>query len=191
MKASSFSPSPTTHYLPSTLGIFGAFLALSFALPVHAQAPANCATVYRGACVSQAVCEQGVAQGKMKIQANTSCESTASGDVCCVPVVAASTAAKSGTVTTVGFGLKNPLGNRTVPQLVGDIVSWLGGLAGMLFFGMMLWGGIEWMTARGDGKQVQQAQKRIINSILGIGIILLSYVVIDVVIGLPNVLIGG
>jgi hypothetical protein len=171
------------------LGLSGAFFILAFALPVHAQT-VNCATTYRGNCTLRATCEQSVAQGTMKIQTSTNCEATA-GNVCCVSVSATASAGKSGTVATVGFGLKNPLGNRTIPQLIGDIVSWLGALAGMLFFGMMLWGGIEWMTARGDGKQVQQAQKRIINSILGIGIILLSYVIIDTVIGLPNVLVGG
>ena len=46
------------------------------------------------------------------------------------------------------------------------------------------------MTARGDGKQVQQAQKRILNSMIGIAIILLSYVIIDTVISVPNVLVG-
>ncbi len=132
----------------------------------------------------------------MKIQEGTNCETETVGGqsgiiVCCVPVSAAPVAKKSGgTESGAGFGLKNPLGNRTIPQLIGDIVSWLGGLAGMLFFGMMLWGGIEWMTARGDGKQVQQAQKRILNSMIGIAIILLSYVIIDTVISVPNVLVG-
>lgn len=109
--------------------------------------------------------------------------------MCCIPV-SATAPKQAATVTTVGYGLKNPLGNRSIQQIVGDIISWLGGLAGMLFFGTLLWGGIEWMTARGDGKAVQQAQKRMMNAVLGIGIILLSYFIIDAVMGLPNMLIA-
>lgn len=157
------------------------------AVPAFAQAPTNCVTAHKGTCVSSASCDQGVANGTKKVQANTNCEATA-GNVCCV-AVSATGAKKGATETTVGYGLKNPLGNRTIQQIVGDLVSWLGGLAGMLFFFTLLWGGIEWMTARGDGKAVQQAQKRMMNAVLGIGIILLSYFIIDAVMGLPNLLI--
>lgn len=173
----------------------GAFLALAFAVPAHAQGTNNCVTNYHGACTPRATCEGGVEKGTMRLQEGAEdCAATVGGSeniVCCVPVSGTAPATKSGgSESGAGLGLRNPLGNRTIPQLIGDIVSWLGGLAGMLFFGMMLWGGIEWMTARGDGKQVQQAQKRILNSIIGIAIILLSYVIIDTVISVPNVLVG-
>lgn len=165
-------------------------LAMSFIIgwSALAQTPTNCVTAHKGTCVSSASCDQGVTNGTKKIQTNTDCESTA-GNVCCVPV-SVTAPKQTATVTTVGYGLKNPLGNRSIQQIVGDIISWLGGLAGMLFFGTLLWGGIEWMTARGDGKAVQQAQKRMMNAVLGIGIILLSYFIIDAVMGLPNILIA-
>ncbi|MCW1892488.1 MAG: hypothetical protein KIH65_004615, partial [Candidatus Uhrbacteria bacterium] len=102
-------------------------LAMSFIIgwSALAQTPTNCVTAHKGTCVSSASCDQGVTNGTKKIQTNTDCESTA-GNVCCVPVSA--TAPKQATtVTTVGYGLKNPLGNRSIQQIVGDIISWLGG----------------------------------------------------------------
>lgn len=61
--------------------------------------------------------------------------------------------------------------------LAGTIVGYLLAFVGVIFFGLMLYGGFLWMTARGNTEQVKKAQDTITTSIIGIIIIFLSYVV--------------
>jgi len=78
--------------------------------------------------------------------------------------------------------LINPLGKKNIPQLIGRSVSWLGGLAGSLFFLFLLWGGIEWMLAGGDDGKVKKAKERITASVSGIVVILLAYMIVATII---------
>lgn len=82
-------------------------------------------------------------------------------------------------VTITKFGLVNPLGSRSVPQIIGQVVQFLGVLAGSLFFGFLIWGGIQWMTAGGDATKVKAAQQRIVASIMGITVVLLAYLLVE------------
>lgn len=75
--------------------------------------------------------------------------------------------------------LQNPLGGRTVPQIIGRIIAWFGTAAGALFMLYLLWGGAEWMTARGDQAQAQKGRQRIVAASAGIVIVLLSYVLVS------------
>lgn len=93
-------------------------------------------------------------------------------------------AQSSPTTPTPGFGLLNPLGVRTVPGIIGSVVSWLGGFAGSLFFFFLLWGGVEWMTAGGDAGKVKKAQGRIVASVAGILVVILSYIAVATIIGI-------
>jgi hypothetical protein len=89
--------------------------------------------------------------------------------------------------TTVGYGLRNPLGSRTVPQIIGAIIGWASGLAGALFMLYLIWGGIEWMTAAGSPDRLKSGQKKILYAIFGIVIVVLSYFLVDAIIGLTNI----
>lgn len=114
------------------------------------------------------------------------------GEYCCVASAAAptSTAAAKGSEkgkTTASFGLKNPLGQRTVPQILGSVVSWLGTFAGGLFMLYLVWGGLEWMTARGSDEQVKKGRDKIIAAVSGIVIILLSYLIVDAIITFTSI----
>ncbi len=82
-------------------------------------------------------------------------------------------------VTITKFGLVNPLGSRSVPQIIGQMVQFLGVLAGSLFFGFLIWGGVQWMTAGGDAAKVKAAQQRIVASIMGITVVLLAYLIVE------------
>lgn len=88
--------------------------------------------------------------------------------------------------TTVSYGLKNPLGSRTVPEIIGAIIKWFGGLAGSLFFLYLIWGGIEWMVAGGKDENVKKAQQKILYAIIGIVVVMLSYFIVEAIIGITN-----
>jgi hypothetical protein len=82
-----------------------------------------------------------------------------------------------------GAYLINPLGGRTIPVIIGQLVAWFGAAGGSLFFLYLLWGGFQWMMAGGDHGKVQSAQKRIVAAVLGITVILFAYMLVSSIIG--------
>lgn len=79
--------------------------------------------------------------------------------------------------------LKNPFAGKTVPTLIGSLIKGIGGLAGSLFFLYLLWGGVEWMTARGVKRKTENARNRIVHAVLGILIVIGSYIAVSAIIG--------
>ncbi len=51
----------------------------------------------------------------------------------------------------------------------------VGGLAVMLY---LIWGGLEWLIAGGDKAKIENATHKITNSLIGLGILVVSYAVI-------------
>lgn len=77
-------------------------------------------------------------------------------------------------------GITNPalsarLQSMTGGQFLGSLISSLIGLAliiaALVFFFMLLIGGIQWMTSGGDPKAVESARGRITNAIIGLTIV--------------------
>lgn len=58
------------------------------------------------------------------------------------------------------------------------IYAIVGGVLLALIF--MLWGGIKWITSRGDKEKVENARKTIIYALIGFVIILLAFVFINI-----------
>jgi hypothetical protein len=75
------------------------------------------------------------------------------------------------------YGFPDPLNNATVPILVNRIVTAVLGIVGALFFVMFLWGGFQYLTAGGEVKKVQGAQKTLVNSVIGLVLIGTSYAI--------------
>ncbi|MBU0661258.1 pilin [Patescibacteria group bacterium] len=61
--------------------------------------------------------------------------------------------------------------------LVGDVVGGALSFMGVLFFGLMLYGGFLWMTARGDEGHVTKGKDTIISAVIGLVIVLSSYAI--------------
>lgn len=75
--------------------------------------------------------------------------------------------------------IENPLSADSVPALIGNAVRGLLGISGALALLMMVWGGIQWMTARGNSDQVKKGRDTMVWAIFGIIAIFGSYVVIN------------
>lgn len=75
------------------------------------------------------------------------------------------------TGTSAGFGSGNLL------SIIGTIIKVFLGLLGIIFLIIMLYAGFLWMTAGGDGKQVDKAKKLLINAVIGIVIILSAFAI--------------
>lgn len=79
-------------------------------------------------------------------------------------------------------GLEDKDINQTVGTFVGQILS----MVGVLFFILVVYGGILWMTARGDTDQTSKAMKTIIAASIGIVLVLSAYAITNFVIGLTD-----
>jgi hypothetical protein len=116
-------------------------------------------------------------------------------DKCCVVAAAGATAGvQTKSTSTIGstviktqnFGLRNPLGARSVPVIIGQLVAWLGSIAGSLFFAYLIWGGVEWMTAGGSPEKVKTGREKILYAVLGIVIVMVAYLAVDSIVGVTS-----
>lgn len=78
--------------------------------------------------------------------------------------------------------------DQSVPQIVGNILNAALSLIGVLLLVYLIYAGFLWMTAGGDEGKVKQATSMIRNSIIGILIITLSFVLANEVL---NALLQG
>jgi Type IV secretion system pilin len=82
--------------------------------------------------------------------------------------------------------LTNPLtGNSTsksIPELLGTIISYVMGIIGSLALVMFIYGGATWMLSAGNQEQVTKGKNIIIWAALGIAIIFTSYALVKFVI---------
>jgi len=85
------------------------------------------------------------------------------------------------------YGLKATAGaagiktEGSVAGTVGTITGYALSLIGILFFGLMLYGGFLWMTAKGDESQVKKALEIIIDAVIGLLIVGAAYIITSLV----------
>lgn len=80
-----------------------------------------------------------------------------------------------------GSGIENPIGKTTVEGIIVAIVKWLAGLAGALAILALVWGGIMYIVSLGDDSRVNKAKSIIMWAIVGIAVVILSYVMLNIV----------
>ena len=78
--------------------------------------------------------------------------------------------------------LPNPLGEESVPKLIGRVISAALSVVGSLALLMFVYGGFLWLTSRGDPKQVGKGKDTIMWATLGLAIIFGAYVLVNTII---------
>lgn len=75
------------------------------------------------------------------------------------------------------INLPNPLGERgrDIPTLVRTITGYLVVVGGFVATFMLIYGAFQILTAGGDPEKVQKGKRTVLYTVLGYGIILLSY----------------
>ncbi len=73
-----------------------------------------------------------------------------------------------------------PHGPTNISDLIIAVLSWLLSIAFLIAVTMIIVGGILYLTA-GDSKRNEQAKKVIMNAVIGLVIIILSYTIVSVV----------
>lgn len=75
-------------------------------------------------------------------------------------------------------GLKQTaLSQKTVPQIIGDVVGVLLSLLGIIFFLLVLYAGFLWMTALGSQEKATKAKDILEAAIIGLLIVLAAYAI--------------
>ncbi len=67
------------------------------------------------------------------------------------------------------------LGTKDPRETVTRIINYALGLLGMIFVAYIVYSGFLWMTAGGDEKKIEDAQRHIRNGIIGLVIVLAAY----------------
>lgn len=80
----------------------------------------------------------------------------------------------------IGITIKNPITASDFAKIVENTLLWLLSVAGVITIFMLVVGGIMYMTAGGDEQKVATAKKVITWTIIGLGLILISYSIIAV-----------
>ena len=78
--------------------------------------------------------------------------------------------------------LVNPLGETDVRVILGRVISAALSIVGTLALLMFVYGGVLWMTSRGDTKQVTKGKDTITWAVLGLVIIFASYTLVNALI---------
>jgi len=99
-------------------------------------------------------------------------------------------------LTAVGGSFPNQgnggiLGANSIVGVIGIIIKLVLFVAGALAVLFVVIGGITYLTARGDEEQTTKAKKTIVNALIGIIVIILSYVIVNVIVNLVNCGFGG
>jgi hypothetical protein len=78
-----------------------------------------------------------------------------------------------------------------IGEIIGDILPYIFGAAGIALLIYLITGGFQIMTSRGDPKAMQAAQSKITNAVIGFIIVFLAFIIVQLlgqVLGLEGTL---
>lgn len=97
----------------------------------------------------------------------------------------AASSGSSGSCSGYG-GVHDPFCGKSFSTIAGEIIKVLIGVAGVLFLGMLFYGGAQWMMAGDSEDGVKDGRTTIRNAIVGIALVMLSYTLVQLVVTLSG-----
>ncbi len=90
----------------------------------------------------------------------------------------------------ISYQLKNPLenlvgkaeGTEAVSIIIGQVIKLILGIIGAVALLMFVYGGFTWLTSAGSGEKVEKGKNILIWSVIGLIVILTSYVAVSFII---------
>lgn len=73
------------------------------------------------------------------------------------------------------------LGNLTVAGIVSGLIKLALVVVALVFFTMLIWGGIRWITSRGDKTEVENARNQITHALIGLAIVFVAWAIIKLI----------
>lgn len=74
-----------------------------------------------------------------------------------------------------------PLGNITPASIVSGAISLIMLVVALIFFFMLIWGGLKWVTSEGDQKKVEAARAQITNALIGLAIVFAAWAIVKLI----------
>ena len=81
----------------------------------------------------------------------------------------------------------NTISGLKPSNYITGVINILLGVAGIISFVFLLWGGIQWILAGGDKEGTEKARKRITNALIGLAIVFSAYAIIFILQALFNI----
>jgi len=78
-------------------------------------------------------------------------------------------------------GQFSPLGNLTSASIVSGAIRLVLVVTALVFFAMLIWGGIRWIMSKGDKTEVENARNQITNALIGLAIIFVAWAIIKLI----------
>lgn len=92
-----------------------------------------------------------------------------------------STALAQGPLSFGDLGNRTGLPSTDLRLVLVNVIRWALGILGVVAVSFIVYGGVLWMTARGDEKRVLKAKKVIVSALIGLVIVLLSFAIVSFV----------
>ena len=67
------------------------------------------------------------------------------------------------------------LSSASIPDIIAFVVSAILGLVSIAFFILFVYAGFRWMTAAGNEEKISKAKKLMVNSVIGLAIVITAY----------------
>ncbi|MFH1142499.1 MAG: pilin [Candidatus Uhrbacteria bacterium] len=83
------------------------------------------------------------------------------------------------TTPVAAVTLVDPLGEASIPVIIGRVISAALGLSGSAALLMFVYGGFLWLTSGGEKDRVDKGKKTLVWAIIGIVVIFAAYVIVD------------
>jgi hypothetical protein len=74
-----------------------------------------------------------------------------------------------------GYGAAGEVTEGAIAQKAGNVIGLVLGFLGVVFLFLVVYSGIQWMTAGGNDEKITKARNRMIQAAIGIAIISLAY----------------
>ena len=74
---------------------------------------------------------------------------------------------------------KGTLSNKSLIEIVGNVIHIILGLSALVTFVFIVWGGVEWTFSQGNPDVIAKARTRVINAAVGIIIISISFAITE------------
>jgi len=81
-------------------------------------------------------------------------------------------------INIIGRGGAEEVQDLSIGSFISAAIGAAFGIAGILVFAMLIWGGISWVTSGGDKEKTESARNRITNALVGLAIIAASWAII-------------
>ncbi len=75
---------------------------------------------------------------------------------------------------------KGGQGAGGISLFLNNLITLIYEIAAILVVFMLLWGGLEWILSGGDKEKVGEARKRIVNALIGLGLLAVAFAILKV-----------